>query len=51
MGAAYASAFLEGSARSLPIPVTPIRPIPLHMLRRLYIAAASSWFRFLDAFD
>ena len=42
---------LEGSARALPIPVTPIRPIPLHVLRRFYVAAAGSWYRFLDAME
>lgn len=33
----------------LPLPATPIRPIPMHGLQRLYMAAGVTWYRFLDA--
>ena len=35
----------------LPFPLTPIRPIPLHGLRHLGVAAAITWYRLLDSFE
>lgn len=34
----------------LPLPVAPPRPIPLHALRPLYVAAGSAWMKAKDAF-
>jgi glycine/D-amino acid oxidase-like deaminating enzyme len=31
-----------------PFPITPISPIPLHALQRLYFSAAVAWYRLLD---
>ena len=40
------------NARTLPlVPVTPPRPIPLHSLRKAYVAAGNMWLRFLDLSD
>jgi glycine/D-amino acid oxidase-like deaminating enzyme len=51
MGQAFAESFATGSTGCLPIPVTPVRPIPLHQLRRLYVGAGSAWLRFRDRLD
>jgi glycine/D-amino acid oxidase-like deaminating enzyme len=36
---------------ALPLPVTPIRPIPLHGLRHLGLAASIAWFRMRDTLE
>lgn len=42
---------MAGSADVFPFPITPIRPIPLHGLQRLYIAAGVAWYTLLDRFS
>jgi hypothetical protein len=38
--------------RTLPLlPVTAPVPIPLHALRKAYVAAGNTWLRFLDLTD
>ncbi|MPT52102.1 MULTISPECIES: FAD-dependent oxidoreductase [Delftia] len=37
-----------GNAPACPFPVTPVQPIPLHGLQRLYIAAGVAWYSLLD---
>ena len=40
---------LRGDPRALPLPVTPLRTIPLHGLRRLYVAAMLAYYKLRDA--
>jgi glycine/D-amino acid oxidase-like deaminating enzyme len=49
MGPVLAEALVTGRAEALPIPVTRPAPIPLHGLRRVYVAAGSAWARAMDA--
>jgi glycine/D-amino acid oxidase-like deaminating enzyme len=44
----HVAARMSGSADVFPFPITPIRPIPLHGLQRLYIAAGVAWYSLLD---
>jgi glycine/D-amino acid oxidase-like deaminating enzyme len=39
---------VSGDLRKLPLPVTDISPIPLHALRRLYVAATLSYYKIAD---
>lgn len=48
IGKAMADYVTTGRAEALPLPLTPIRPIPLHQLRRAYLAAYIAWYRLLD---
>lgn len=45
MGRAMAAYLISGKASSLPLPVTGVRGLPLHRLRRIYISAIVSWYR------
>ncbi|MDQ6680598.1 MAG: FAD-binding oxidoreductase, partial [Pseudomonadota bacterium] len=45
MGRAMANYLLSGKASALPLPVTGIRGLPLHRLRRIYISAIVAWYR------
>ncbi|AZD66084.1 sarcosine oxidase [Pseudomonas chlororaphis] len=45
----HLAARLSGASSEFPFPVTPIRPIPLHGLQRLYLGAGIAWYRLLDA--
>lgn len=47
MGIALAAHFQDGTA--LPFPLVPVRPIPFHGLRRLYVAAVIAYYRVRDA--
>lgn len=49
MGAVLADHVLRPERTSLPFPVTPIRPIPLHGLHRLYVSALIGYYRLRDA--
>lgn len=49
MGAALARLFAEG--RPPPLPITPVEPIPLYALSRLYRAAGGAWYRWRDLYD
>lgn len=41
----------DRNPEALPLPLTPIRPIPFHRFRNIGIGAAIAWYRMLDAFD
>ncbi|MBL8583977.1 MAG: FAD-binding oxidoreductase, partial [Rhizobiaceae bacterium] len=51
LGARLADYLAGAGERVLPFPVTPIKPIPLHDLRHLGVAAMVAWYRMLDAFE
>jgi len=38
----------EGDPNSLPLPITPLKPIPFYAMRRLGIVSLTNWYRFLD---
>jgi glycine/D-amino acid oxidase-like deaminating enzyme len=48
MGKAMADYVADGDAAELPVPLTPIAPIPLHFLQRAYVAATIAWYRLTD---
>lgn len=50
LGAAVGRYAVDGDRYALPLPPTPIRPIPFHGLQRLYLAAATAWYRLQDRF-
>lgn len=41
----------SGDANALSLPLTPVRPIPLHGLRNIGVAAMIAWYRFLDGLE
>lgn len=45
----HLAAAMSGAVRALPLAATPVRPIPLHALQRLYISAGVAWYGLLDA--
>ena len=45
MGRAIARYLTAGKTSDLPLPVTGIRGLPLHRLRRIYISAIVAWYR------
>jgi glycine/D-amino acid oxidase-like deaminating enzyme len=51
LGPHLARALLEGAADALPLPPTPIRPIPFHALRQVGVAALVAWYRMRDALE
>lgn len=48
LGRPLADFVVTGDPAALPVPVTPIRPIPFHKLRHLGVAAAMAGYRMLD---
>lgn len=50
MGQWLAAYLATGDRGQLPVPVTPVRRIPLHALRRLYVAAMLTYYRARDLF-
>lgn len=48
MGKAIANYLISRDPETLPLHATEIRPIPLYRLRKLYVAAAITWYRFRD---
>ncbi|MDB5524906.1 MAG: FAD-dependent oxidoreductase [Rhizobium sp.] len=40
-----------GDPDALPLPITPIQPIPFHRFRRIGAAALIAWYRMLDAIE
>ncbi|ANF56505.1 NAD(P)/FAD-dependent oxidoreductase [Halotalea alkalilenta] len=46
--ARHLAARLAGESAPFPLPITPIRPIPLHGLQRLYFGTAVNYYRLLD---
>ena len=48
MAEAMAAYIATGDADNLPLPLTPIAPLPLHALHRLYVSAIIAWYRLSD---
>lgn len=48
MGRAIATYIATGDADSLPLPLSPVKPLPLHALHRLYVSAIIAWYRLSD---
>lgn len=42
---------IDRDARVLPLPLSPIQPIPFHRFRQIGVAAAIAWYRARDAFE
>jgi glycine/D-amino acid oxidase-like deaminating enzyme len=42
---------VHGDPDALPLPITPIRPIPLHRFRKIGVGALIAWYRMLDAIE
>lgn len=51
LGAPLADYIAGGDPDLLPLPVSPIRPIPLHRFRRVGVAARIAWSRMLDRLE
>lgn len=51
VGKALAQALAEGSLGGLPLPVTPVRPVPLHGLRLPAMALMAQWYRLMDRLE
>jgi len=51
LGQAAAAYLQSGDPQDLPLPLSPIRPIPLHAFRQVGVAAAILWYRSLDALE
>lgn len=49
MGQWLADYISAGEESALPLPITRIRPIPAHVLRKLYVTAVVMYYRFRDA--
>jgi glycine/D-amino acid oxidase-like deaminating enzyme len=49
MGVVLADYVLRPERATLPFPLTPIRPIPLHRLHRVYVSALIAYYRLRDA--
>jgi glycine/D-amino acid oxidase-like deaminating enzyme len=48
MGRAMADYLATGDAAALPFALTPIAPLPLHALHKLYVSAIIAWYRLTD---
>lgn len=51
MGERLADYAISADPASLPLPVTPVRPIPFHRFRNVGVAVAIGWNRLLDALE
>ncbi|UJW74527.1 NAD(P)/FAD-dependent oxidoreductase [Rhizobium sp. SL42] len=51
LGAPLADYIADGDPSLLPLPISPIRPIPLHRFRRVGVAARIAWSRMLDRLE
>lgn len=51
LGRHFAEYLTSGAPEALPFPITPIRPIPFHQFRKVGVAAAITWYRFLDVME
>jgi glycine/D-amino acid oxidase-like deaminating enzyme len=51
LGPRIAEYIATGDHDALPLPITPIRPIPFHAFRQVGVAATIGWYRALDAFE
>jgi glycine/D-amino acid oxidase-like deaminating enzyme len=48
VGKAMAEYIATSNAAALPLPFTPIEPIPFHALQRLYVGTLVAWYRLTD---
>ena len=48
LGKAMAEYIATSDANALPLPFTPIEPIPFHGLQRVYVGAVVTWYRLTD---
>lgn len=51
LGACLARYVATLDVRALPLPLSPIRPMPLHAFRQIGIAAAIAWYQLLDGLE
>ena len=51
LGPRVAAYMVSGDPEHLPLPISPIRPIPFHAFRQVGVAATIAWYRFLDALE
>jgi glycine/D-amino acid oxidase-like deaminating enzyme len=51
MGSHLAAYAVSGDSADLPLPITPIRPIPFHRFRMVGVAATIAWYRFRDSLE
>ena len=49
IGKSIAGYLRTGDERALPLPLKPIDPLPLHSLRKAYLATIIAWYRLKDA--
>lgn len=49
MGKAVAAYLHDGSEAALPVPFTPVQRLPFYGLRKLYVGALITWYRYLDS--
>lgn len=48
LGAAIAEALATGDRAAIPLPIVPIRRLPLHALHELFVAALVAWYRLVE---
>lgn len=48
MGKAMAEYVASGDAKTLPFPIVPVRPLPLHAFHKAYTSAIIAWYRLTD---
>ncbi len=48
LGQAMADYLASGDQAALPLPLTPIKPLPFHGLHKAYVAAIIAWYRMTD---
>ena len=48
MGRLIADYVVTGDPDRLPLPLTPVAPLPLHAFHRLYVSAIIAWYRLSD---
>lgn len=48
MGAAMADYILSNRLETLPFPIVPIKPLPLHRFHLAYVSALIAWYRLTD---
>jgi len=51
MGSSITDYLVSGDDGALPLPITPIQPIPLHVLHKIGVAAMIGWYRMLDSIE
>lgn len=51
LGPRLAEYMASGDPDVLPLPISPIKPIPFHAFRQVGIATTIAWYRFLDALE